>query len=309
MMKNVVITGADGFIGRHLVNVLLEDDCDIHAIVYPGCSDCLNTTSNNLHIYEIDLSKNIDVLSELPNNIDVMYNFAWIGVNAMARNDINIQLNNIQMAINCMKLAVICQAKKVIFPGSTNEYLYYGKPLNKDAVPSPSNAYGAVKIAVRYLADIIAQNKNIDFVYVIIAGIYAADRRDNNVIFYTIDKLLHSEKPSLTKLEQLWDYVYIDDVINALVAIGDKGKNQAVYAIGQGDNCQLREYIDIIHKKIDPNLPVGIGELEYSNDKMPCSCVDLTDLIKDTGFYPSVPFEQGIEMVINEMRKEMNSGD
>ena len=107
--------------------------------------------------------------------IDVMYHFAWMGVRPEVRNDLDVQMINLNMTIDCMKLAIAVGIKKIVFPGSTNEYLYYGKPLNKDAVPSPNNAYGATKIALRYICSDYAQRNNIEFVYAIVAGIYAAD--------------------------------------------------------------------------------------------------------------------------------------
>ena len=304
-MKNVLVTGADGFIGRHLVAELLQNNIKVYALVYIKNHCYINNNDDNLIIIEMDLSNKIDDINNLPNNIDVMYHLAWIGVNANVRDDIDIQVKNIQMSINCLNLAQKYNIKRVIFPGSTNEYLYYGKPLNKNALPSPSNAYGAIKIAVRYIAENIAKKKGIEFIYVIISGIYAADRKDNNVIFYTIDKLLHKEKPSLTKLEQLWDYVYIDDVINGLVKVAEKGKKNMVYVIGHGDNIPLNKYIEIIHNKIDNTLPLGIGEIEYNSDRIPCSCVDLTDIINDTGYRPQVSFEEGIERVIKKMQTEL----
>ena len=117
--------------------------------------------------------------------------------------------------------------------------------------------------------------------------------------------MLKKEKPSLTKLEQLWDYVYIDDVVAALVAVGEHGKGGAVYAIGHGDNWELSNYIRIIHQKINPSLPLGIGDIPYPSGKLPCSCIDLTDIERDTGFKPQIDFEKGITMVINKIRLEV----
>lgn len=304
-MKKVLITGADGFIGRNLVENLLRKGVEVCAIVYPGHNVYAGVIEEKLHVYSLDLNQILNHITDFPTNIDVMYHFAWNGVKPELRNDLDVQIGNVNMSLDCMKLAIAIGIKKIIFPGSTNEYLYYGKPINKDAVPSPNNAYGAAKIALRYLCYDFATRNHIDFVYAIVAGIYAADRRDNNVIFYTIDKLLHKEKPSLTKLEQLWDYVYIDDVIGALISIGNKGKGGAVYPIGHGDNWPLSNYIHIIHQKIDPSLPLGIGEIPYSSDKLPCSCIDLTDLKKDTGFVPQVDFETGITKVIDKIRQDM----
>lgn len=304
-MKKVLVTGADGFIGRNLIKGLLKQGVEVHAIVYPGHNIYRGEEDPKLHVYSLDLNQILNHIADFPEDIDVMYHFAWNGVKPEVRNELDIQIGNVNMSLDCMKLAIAIGIRKIIFPGSTNEYLYYGKPLNKDAVPSPNNAYGAAKIALRYLCSDFASRNDIDFIYTIIAGIYAADRRDNNVIFYTIDKLLHREKPSLTKLEQLWDYVYIDDVVSALIAVGERGKDGAVYAIGHGDNWPLRNYIRIIHQKIDPSLPLGIGEIPYNSDKLPCSCIDLTDIKRDTGFEPTIDFETGISRVIDRVRGDL----
>lgn len=303
-MERVLVTGADGFIGRNLVYALLKEGVEVYAIVYPGNNIYAECDDEKLYVKYLDLNQVMNHVREFPSDIDVMYHFAWMGVSPEHRNNLDVQMINVNMTLDCMKLAIAIGIKKIVFPGSTNEYLYYGKPLNKDAVPSPSNAYGAAKIALRYLCSDYATRNNIEFVYAIIAGIYAADRRDNNVIFYTIDKLLKKEKPSLTKLEQLWDYIYVDDVIAALTAIGKKGKGGAVYAIGHGDNWALSNYIEIIHKKIDPSLPLGIGEIPYVSEKLPSSCIDLTDIERDTGFKPQVDFEEGITKVIDKIRCE-----
>ena len=310
-MDKILITGADGFIGKNLVKKLLANGKHVYGIVPPNSVSRFHEKfdSHDLNVEYIDLNHLMDFINRFPSDIDTMYHLAWLGVGPEYRNDEDLQIKNINISLECMKFASITGIKKVIMPGSTNEYLYYGKPLNKDAIPSPSNAYGATKIALRYLcSDYLARN-NIQFVYAIVTGIYAADRKDSNVIFYTIDKLLRHEKPILTKLEQLWDYVYIDDVVEALYMIGEKGRDRAVYAVGHGDNWPLSKYIEIIHRIIDPKLPLGIGEKPYPDDKMPSSCVDLTDLEKDTGFKPKVDFETGIARVIKEIKLEMEQAN
>ncbi len=303
-MKKVLVSGADGFVGRNLINRLLRDGKEVYAVVYPGNNIYSEYHDIKLHVISLDLNQVLEHLDSFPENIDVFYHLAWVGVKPELRNNLDIQMSNIGMTINCMKLASAKRISKIVLPGSTNEYLYSGKPINKDAIPTPNNAYGAAKVAVRFLCNSYAAANDIKFVYAIVTGIYAADRRDDNVIFYTIDKLLRKEKPALTKLEQLWDYVYIDDVVEAFTAIGEKGKNGAVYAIGHGDNWALSNYIRIIHHKIDPSLPLGIGEIPYTGKNLPCSCIDLTDIENDTGFKPKVDFEDGITRVINKIKND-----
>ncbi len=304
-MLKVIVTGADGFLGRKITEKLLETGVIVYALVYPGNNPYEKCYEKRLIVKQLDVNQIMEHLDEYSGDIDLMYHFAWAGVKPEMRNNLDVQMVNIHMALECLKFASQKGIKRVIMPGSTNEYLYYGRPINGNAVPSPSNAYGAVKVAAKYLCADYARQNGIEFIYAICTGIYSADRKDNNVIYYTIDKLLHNEKPSLTKLEQLWDYVYVDDVVDALIAIGERGVAGKTYAIGHGDNWELNNYIRIIHEMIDSNLPLGIGEIPYNSDVMPSSCIDLTDLKQDTGFVPRVDFEDGISRVIERVKKDL----
>lgn len=306
-MKRVIITGADGFIGSNFIKELVQRQVKVWAVIHPESQAKYRLEGMaGVHCVESYISQLNDRIAEFPSGADGFYHFAWQGVNANERNDMELQLQNIDLCLQCVNFAAAVGAKKFILPGSTSEYLYYGKPINEFAVPSPQNAYGSVKVALRYLAEQYAHQIDIGFVYVVITGIYAADRKDNNVIFYTIDKLLREEKPSLTKLEQLWDYVNIKDVVEALALIGEKGKNGAFYAVGHGDNQPLCRYIEMIRDYISPELELGVGEVPYASDRLPSSCIDLTRLYNDTGFTPKVSFEEGIKEVINIMKKEID---
>lgn len=307
MNRNVIVSGATGFIGLSLLDFLLKDENNtIYALVYKSDSlPRIYSDSNRIVVIYCDLERTDNDFSRIPTGIDVFFHFAWLGVKPEQRNLYELQYRNINLTMNCLLLAKEKKVKKFISPGSTNEYLYSGGPINKNSIPTPRDSYGAVKVALRYLQKQFLRNEHIDFIYVIIAGVYSERRTDNNVITYTIRKLLNGEKPSLSKCEQLWDYVHVDDVMEALVAVSQNGKSEMVYSIGHGDNWALYNYIRIIHNKIDPSLPLGIGDVPYRESVLPMSCMDLTDLKKDTGFVPKISFEDGISRVIKAMRDEM----
>lgn len=307
-MKRVVITGADGFIGSHFTQKCVEEGTEVWAVIHPkyGSKEKIESLPN-VHIVISDIQGLFSKIDKFPRDVDAFYHFSWKGINAYDRDDFDCQMENMSMSLDVVRFAAYLRPRVFIVPGSTNEYLYYGKPIDENAVPSPPNAYGSVKIAIRYLAQLYTRKFGMGFVYVVIAGIYAADRKDNNVIYYTIERLLRGEKPALTKLEQLWDYVYIDDVVEALYLLGGKGKDGVFYTVGRGDNQPLYKYIETIRNLINPNLPLGIGDVPYLSDKLPCSCVDLTAIKRDTGFEPKVDFEDGIKGVIEMLRQDMEN--
>lgn len=305
-MNSVVISGGDGFIGTHLTKYLVENGYEVYAIVMPD-SKTKDRIRNlhNVHIVESGMDNIEAIVSLLPLKPIAFFHLAWVGVTPDQRNDFIYQMQNIELAINAVRLASEIGAQKFIFPGSTMEYIYYGKPLDENAIPSPRNAYGVAKISAKYACSIICKDLNVPFVYVVISGIYSEDRNDNNVIYYTITKLLRGEKPYLTKLEQLWDYVHIDDVVYGLRLLAENGKQDSFYALGHGDNWPLANYIYMIRDIIKPGADLGIGNVPYADSNMPCSCVNLSLIYKDTGFIPKVSFEKGIIRVIAEVRKSM----
>lgn len=305
MNKNIMITGADGFIGNNLCKYLAKNGFQVYAIVQKNSLNRYKIENiNEINIIESELC-DIDYISKaVPKGFLALIHLAWSGVEPERRNLFSDQIVNIDLINYAVNLANRIHAKRFLFPGSTFEYLYYGSKINKDAKPSPQDLYGATKIAARYYAQVLCNKFEIDFLYLVISGVYAPDRNDNNVINYTINKLINGQKPSLTKLEQLWDYVYIDDVVASIEAVMMKGKKNGFYTIGHGDNWPLSKYINIIRDHINPDIELGIGDIPYKNNTMPMSCVDISDLINDTGYTPRVDFKDGISIVINQRLKQ-----
>lgn len=305
-MKTIVITGGDGFVGSHLSQYLAERGIKVFSLTIPQ-SPTVSRIENipNVTILQRDLADVKALAAELPQNPEALIHLAWAGVSPENRDSVELQVGNINLSLQAVRIASEIKAKRFILPGSSMEYIYCGQAINERACPSPQNAYSAAKISARYLCEMLCKELKVPYIYTVITGIYAADRTDCNVIYYTISELLNGRKPVFTALEQLWDYVYIDDAILALYLIITKGKDGMFYSIGHGDNWPLYNYIYRIRDAIDPTLPLGIGEIPYKDIRIPSSCVDMTSLREDTGFVPHVPFDVGIKKVIKQIKESM----
>jgi nucleoside-diphosphate-sugar epimerase len=122
---------------------------------------------------------------------------------------------------------------------------------------------------------------------------------------YCIYALLRGEKPSLTRGEQLWDYLYSADCARALYLIAEKGRHGAGYPVASGIARRLREYFECTRDCIDPRLPLGLGEKEYPPGRVMNLCADIRPLTEDTGFIPQYSFEQGIRETTEWVRKRL----
>ncbi|MCR5235224.1 MAG: hypothetical protein K6E53_15165, partial [Lachnospiraceae bacterium] len=118
--------------------------------------------------------------------------------------------------------------------------------------------------------------------------------------------------PSLTKGEQEWDYLYSEDAADALYLLGecnygseytDADKDGRIYCLGSGQSYPLKEYIKVMRDVIDKDLELGFGEVPYSDKQVMHLCADISELTKDTGFSPQMPFPKGIVLTVKYVKE------
>ena len=304
-MKCVVI-GANGYIGFQLTQYLVTQHCDVVALVPSGFNyehvkklpiQCIEFSFDNLHLVEIFACKNADVL----------YNMAWVGVNANDRNNAEVQSLNILYNIRVVEFVTNHSIKKLIVPGSASQYACSQRVIDGTGEFAPSDVYAAAKNAVYEYLKALSEQRGVSMIWTLITSIYGPGRDDNNLISYAIKSLLNGERPSFTGLEQQWDYLYISDLLKAFYLLGVNGKEGIVYPIGSGKHRQMREYVEIIRDSINPSLPLGIGDKPYKSKVIDNQILDITSLEKDTGFKADYSFEEGIQTVIDDFRNRMKA--
>ena len=295
----VIIIGANGFIGRHLSQHLAAQGYEVVALVAQGFTYDFLLGKERITCLEFTF----DSLSSLNGHpvlagAQIIYHMAWTGVSTTYKNEAMTQAQNILYGLKVLEWADANGIRRVIVPGSASEYACGQGVIDGHNQPAPSDLYSASKVATRYVCQTYALQHNIDFIWTAITSIYGPGRNDNNLITYAIKTLLRGEKPSFTGLEQQWDYLYIDDLMSALQAIGERGHGGKIYPVGSGEHRQMCEYVKVLRDLINPALPLGIGDMPYKNKTIDNQILDTSELRADTGFEPHYTFEQGIALTI-----------
>lgn len=297
-MKKAIVTGATGMIGINLIKYLLNKNVQVTAIVRPNSTrENILLNQPNLKVIECDLS-NIENANIEKDNYDVMYHLAWMGTTGEARNDVNMQLKNIEYTLNTIKLAKKIGCKRIIGAGSQAEYGRVEGRLTENTNVKPETAYGVAKLCAGNMGKILAENLGIEFIWTRILSIYGEYDGNGTMVMSSIIKMLNNEEPEYTKAEQIWDYLYVGDVAKAMYLIGEKGKVGEIYCIGSGKVKKLYEYINIIKNQINPKLKIKFGAIPYSKNQVMYLCADISKLEEDTGFKPEISFEEGIKRTI-----------
>lgn len=297
MGKKAIVTGGSGFIGGRLISELLDNGYEVTAVIR-GDNVELPFPEEKVTIVRKDINDitSDDFTSE--DGYDVFFNLAWAGVSDPLKNDVELQIGNITGSIHAIETAKKTGCRLFISSGTVAEYSYSDSVTDVDARQTPNDMYGAAKTSVHYFLEVRARQLAQPFVWVVLPSTYGERRRNDNIITYTIKTLLGRGKPIYGKLEQMWDFLYVDDVSRALRLVGEAGHPGKVYGIGSGVHKPLKEYIERIRDIIDPSLPLGIGDRPEMTGKTICACINIDDLQKDTGFTPKFTFDEGIERTI-----------
>ncbi len=297
-MKSAVIVGGTGFIGSWLLKELLTQGYFVTVFTRHSEKLYCHGYMDRLEVIWWDGIQKIKEIKLKRNKYDYFFYLAWDGVMPELKNDVDLQLKNIKYAIDAMQFAKENSCGKFIATGTVAEYVFCEHTLNVKEKHSPNDFYGAAKVSTYYMLDVLSRQIGIGLIWVIVPSTFGPGRKGNNIINYTICCLLNKEKPVYGKLEQLWDFLYVSEVVRAIRLLAEKGSCGKVYGVGSGQYKCLKEYVKIIRDIIDPGLELGIGEKTGIQSGTLSSCVDIYDLVKDTGFKMEISFEEGVRRTI-----------
>lgn len=305
-MKTAVITGATGMLGAALTRKLTREGYRVYAVARPGSNRLNNIPAHdNVIRVECDLSE----LSELKNLIHekcgAFFHFGWGGTFGAARNDMDAQINNIKYTLDAVKAASDLGCEVFLGAGSQAEYGRCDGKITPDTPANPENGYGIAKLCAGQMSRLLCESLGIRHIWCRIFSVYGPNDGENTMVSSTLKKLLRGERPSCTKGEQMWDYLYCGDAAEAFYLAAEKGKNGAVYCVGSGEARPLKEYIEAMRDIASPKTEIGFGEVPYAEKQVMHLCADIESLRRDTGFEPKTPFEEGIKITADHISKKL----
>ena len=307
-MKRVILTGPTGAIGMALIQTFLKEDIEVAAVCHRGSKRISQIpVVEKVKLVECDLKEIQTLPMMLDGNYDVFYHLAWSGTAGDARDLVDMQMKNIQYTVDAVEAACKTGCRKFIGAGSQAEYGRYEGKLNADVPAFPKNGYGIAKLCAGQLSRLRCSQLGMEHVWARILSVYGPYDGEQTMVMSLLGHLLSGKKPSCTKGEQVWDYLYSKDAARALYLLGKNGKSQKTYCIGSGRSRPLVQYMEILRDAVCPQCELGLGDIPYEQKQVMYLCADISELKKDTGFEPAYTFEKGIEETIQWIREARNT--
>ncbi len=295
-MKKVIITGANGFLGQWLIKELTTKDIRIIAVVRNEKAVIpLFRQLDNITIVVCPLEQIANLPSMIEEkDINVFYHFAWAGTSGDDRANVQMQLSNVQFTCDAVRAAATMGCTKFVYAGSIMEYeAMQNLPLD-DVFPGMGNIYSTAKLTADFMAKTLSSNLKIQYITAIISNIYGVGEESPRLINTTIRKFLKGEKAQFTKGDQLYDFIYVTDAVKAFYLIGEHGKSNTSYYIGNQKPQSLKNFIVGMRDIVNKDLHLIFGEIPFIGASLNYNQLNTNKLYSEFGFEAEISFEQGI---------------
>lgn len=281
--STVLVTGAGGFIGSHLVNSLLSLGAErvfaVDSLVY-GTTRNLDLKNKKLTFVKFDLGRDpIKNLEKYLRKSDFVFHLAAQKHNQSSKEPDAVYTTNIKGTADLFETAGKAGVKKIIFSSSLYAYGRMKPPAMEETdIPSPHTIYGISKLAGEHFLAYFGKLYNFDHVSLRFFFVYGPKQYPGlgykSVIVKNFERLLEGQAPIINgDGSQSLDYIYVDDIVDAVTKVTESNVSGEVFNVGSGQSTKIKDLTKIMisvsdHKKISPTRAPAdwtAGTARFSN--------------------------------------------
>jgi UDP-glucose 4-epimerase len=308
---NFLITGAAGFLGSHLANLLAREGHQVRGI------DDLSTGDPSALSPEVLFTRG-DVndrpkLWTLLQDVDCVYHLAArVSVPESVLYPREYNATNVGGTVSLMEAMRDVGVRRVVFISSGAVYGEQEEvPMRETANPYPQSPYAVSKLAAEYYVRTIGDLWGIDTVSLRVFNAYGPGQRippsHPPVIPYFLRQAVRGSSMVIHGAgDQTRDYVYVDDVVTAMIAAATApGLDNLVINVGSGLGTSVRELVQlvrtvtgndrdvIVNPKVDPGVSRMTADLNLAREKL--------------GYQPRFSLEEGLRLTLERDKRLFNS--
>ncbi len=308
--KKYLVTGGTGFIGSALVKRMVKEGYDVRVLDNDirGAAERLKDVKDKIELVKADI-RNLDEVHKACKNVDSVIHLAYInGTEYFYKMPELVLEVAVKGMMNILDSCIKEGIQELILASSSEVYQSPPKvPTDETApliVPDPFNprySYGGGKIICELLA-INYGRKHFERVMIFRPhNVYGPDMGWEHVIPQFVLRMKELSKNSSRKIKfqiqgtgkETRAFVFIDDFIDGLMLILEKGNHLETYHIGTMEEKSIRDVAFLVGKHFGKDIEIVTGEEAKGSTKR--RCPDTTKL-KKLGYSPKVSFEKGLKI-------------
>jgi len=299
--KSILITGAAGFIGSHLTEILLKDGNELILIdnfnkYYEGKEEQLAKITKNYEIMNdyillrADL-RNKEIFKQIETEIDIIFHLAaQAGVRYSLNHVDEVTYNNVVSTINIFEYALQKSIEKVVFASSSSVYgnpIY--TPVDEQHPKNPISPYAISKLCGEFYADYYYRQNQLPITSLRFYTVYGPRGRPDMAIRKFFNLMLQNKEITIYgDGEQLRDFTYISDIIDGLILAAENDKSSGeIFNLGCSNPISVNNLVDKMYNIADKKRKIkyiekkqGDVDITHSNIEKAKNTLDYTPKVQ-----------------------------
>lgn len=311
----VLVTGGAGFIGSHLVDALLARGYAVH-ILDDLTGGKLENVPYEAVLHRLDVRDHAAALLITSERYDAIFHLAaQMDVRRSVADPVFDADVNVLGFLRLMEAARAVPVKKVVF-ASTGGAIYGepdpavngGGPQPEHHPQQPLSPYGITKLVTEKYLHYYESSYGLPYAAMRFGNVYGPRQNPHGeagVVAIFAERLLDGRQPVIYGHgEQTRDYVYVGDVVQALLA-GFDHEGSGIFNVGTGRETSVNELFRIIN-----SLTGGAAEEVHAEGKpgeQQRSVLDISHAQRVLGWRPEMPLEEGLEHTVQWFRERLQT--
>lgn len=300
---NVLVTGGAGFLGSHLIELLLEKGANVTVADIPSANQSnLRQVNGRIKFIPCDIS-NTNELKELPKETDIVFHLAAIADPRICEENHELAFKvNVQGTFNALNYAMKANVSKFIFPSAASLYGKYPKyiPIDENHPIDPADSvYLTTKRFGEILCDMFYQKHGLPVIYFRLFNTFGERQGPGFLVPTVIIDGIKKGAIELWNDKPVRDFSYVKDIANALIKGIETKFCGGPINLGNGKEISVGELVEMILNAMKED---GIKtEVKYLNKEiwgpMRLLC-DNTKARRLLGWEPKTEIEEGIRKTV-----------
>ena len=249
-MTRALVTGASGFVGANLARRLVRDGHDVHLLLRPEYQPWrVRAIADRVHLHEADITNADDVRRMMQSaHPDYVFHLAAFGAYSHQRDLDRMVATNIVGTARLLDAAVEAGVKAFVHSGSSSEYGLKNTAAREDDRLEPNSDYAVTKGAATHYCRHVAVSRDFNAITLRLYSIYGPWEAPTRLVPVLLTHALRGEWPPLTPPSTARDFVYVDDAVEAMLAVAAAPSvpRGAIYNVCSGVQTTLADVVDTV---------------------------------------------------------------